>query len=120
MRVLLLLVFLATISTAASADTNKWEKALLMAIYDAEGGKHTNYPYGVKSVSCETNEECRQITLNSIRNNLWRYLEENGLEESFIAHMGKRWCPIGANDDPNNLNKNWKSNVIALYKENKQ
>jgi hypothetical protein len=30
---------------------------------------------------------------------------------TFITYLGMRYCPVGAENDPNNLNKNWIPNV---------
>lgn len=37
----------------------------------------------------------------------------------FISFLGSRYCPIGASNDPHNLNKNWVSNVKYFYLTNK-
>jgi hypothetical protein len=33
----------------------------------------------------------------------------------FIFYFGDKWCPIGADNDPNNLNKNWLPNFQKYY-----
>lgn len=33
----------------------------------------------------------------------------------FIAYLGKRYCPIGADNDPKGLNKHWTKNVRHFY-----
>tara|TARA_R100000458_G_scaffold35132_1_gene32531 strand:+ start:1956 stop:2474 length:519 start_codon:yes stop_codon:yes gene_type:complete len=35
--------------------------------------------------------------------------------ESFIKFLGARYAPIGVDNDPNNLNANWVSNVTYYY-----
>lgn len=34
-----------------------------------------------------------------------------GSKGEFIVFLGKRYCPVGAENDPNGLNKNWTKNV---------
>ena len=43
---------LAQINDDWIPDTESKESLLLSAIYYAEGGKNTNYPFGIKSVNC--------------------------------------------------------------------
>ena len=90
------------------------------AIYQAEGGAKTKHPYGVLSVKCKTTLECRQITINSIKRGISRYNRDrasNRTLEGFISHFARRWCPIGAKNDPKGLNQNWVKNVLFFYKK---
>lgn len=34
---------------------------------------------------------------------------------SFVFYFADKWCPIGADNDPNNLNKNWLPNFQKYY-----
>ena len=80
------------------------------AIYWAEGGKDTNFPYGIKSVSCNGEKECRRICKNTVRNNIKRY-NKWGHEKyaDFLSFLASRYCPVKG--DKTGLNKNWISNV---------
>jgi hypothetical protein len=83
------------------------------AIRLSEGNKN----YGVLSIPCKTEAKCRQICINSIKNNLKRY-ETSSKEVDFITFMGKRWAPVGMgrnSNDPKNLNANWVRNTSSLY-----
>ena len=95
---------------------SSWDKAMLKAIYLAEGGKQSAVPYGVLSVKCETKEECRAVCLQSIRNNLWRFLEATEQIEDFIKFMGMRYAPPRSHP----LNRYWVKNVIKLYEKGKR
>jgi len=33
----------------------------------------------------------------------------------FIDHLARRYCPVGADNDPNGLNVNWPKNVKSFY-----
>lgn len=80
------------------------------AIRKAEG----NPNYGVLSIPCKTEAKCRQICINSIKNNLKRY-EKSDKSIDFISFMAKRWAPVGAKNDPKNLNANWIRNTTFHY-----
>ena len=40
-----------------------------------------------------------------------------GRKGDFITFLGNRYCPIGADNDPNGLNKHWIKNVKHLTKK---
>ena len=40
-----------------------------------------------------------------------------GSKGEFIVFLGNRYCPIGADNDPNGLNKHWIGNVTKFTKE---
>ena len=82
------------------------------AIYKAEGGDKTRFPYGVKSVKVKDRQEARKVTINSVRNN-WKRWERAGKPGKFVDFMADRWCPVSV--DPVG-NENWKSNVRKLLK----
>jgi len=80
------------------------------AIYRAEGGKKAQFPYGIRSIKCEGEAECRQICLNTVRNNRKRFAKQTKYTD-FIAFLGSRYCPVGAENDPHGLNNHWVKNV---------
>lgn len=82
--------------------------ALADSIRQAEGV----WTYGIKSIPCSSEKECRKICINSIRNNLRRY-ERSDKSLDFISFMGLRYCPPSIHP----LNKNWVLNVKAIYKK---
>jgi cell division protein FtsB len=51
----------------------------------------------------------------TIQKNYDRYLKDQGgfpnTYDGFIAYLGARYCPVGADNDPDGLNKNWIGNV---------
>ena len=75
------------------------------AIYKAEGGAKTRWPYGIKSI--ETNNP-RQICFNTVRNNYYRW-KASGAESDFIPFLADRYCPAAA--DPAG-HDNWLRNVL--------
>lgn len=40
-----------------------------------------------------------------------------GSKGDFIVFLGNRYCPVGAKNDPNGLNRNWIKNVTRISKE---
>lgn len=108
------LLFILSISAASSfASECPYVERMADAIYQAEGGNKTEFPYGVKSIKVSSEKEARRVTINSIRNN-WKRWEKAGKPGNFVDFMADRWCPKSA--DPIG-NKNWKKNVkILLFK----
>ena len=72
--------------------------------------------YGVRSVKVKSKEEAQRILDNSVRNNRLRW-EKAGKPGKFVDFMGKRWAPIGAENDPKGLNVNWARNVREALKK---
>src|SRR3990167_7113488 len=83
---------------------------IVNAIYKAEGGAKTKYPYGIKSVRCTTEASCRKVTVNTVRNNFKRW-EKAGNPGLFLHFLADRYCPPSV--DPIG-NRNWKVNVTKL------
>lgn len=81
-------------------------KQWVESIHKAEG----NDNYGILSISCQSKEECRKICSNTVRNNYKRW-KKSGKVITFMQFLGKRYCPVGASNDPAGLNGNWIANV---------
>ena len=47
----------------------------------------------------------------------WDRWVKAGKPGDFITFLGKRYCPVGADNDPNGLNKHWVNNVTRITKE---
>ena len=95
---------------------------LIDAMVVAEGGDAAMVRAVQISVpTCGTIAEARVIAANTIAHALWDYVRLNhqpgmGIEpsfEDFVAFLGSRWAPVGAENDPTNLNANWVPNVLA-------
>jgi hypothetical protein len=72
--------------------------------------------HGVLSVKTANASEASKVLKQSIINNYWRWISamESLGEENvppFVDFMQMRWAPIGAENDPDNLNVNWSPNV---------
>jgi len=81
------------------------------AIYFAEGGAKTNHPYGILAHYKSTTP--RQACINTIRH-ARKDFDGNG---DFLLFLQKRYCPIGAKNDPRGLNVNWLKNVKYYLKK---
>lgn len=101
-RLKLTLAFMLCLSLQVKALD---EERLADAIYLAEGGSKTRYPYGIKSV--KTNNP-RAVCLRTIRSALARW-DGRG---DFIAFLGKTYCPPSADPDGH---RNWVRNTRKLY-----
>lgn len=90
---------------ADSIDVDK----LADSIYLAEGGAHTRHPYGILAHYKHTTP--RQACINTIKTGLRKW---NG-QGCFIEFLGRTYCPVGASNDPNGLNRFWVANVRYHY-----
>lgn len=91
-------------SCSADIDLDRWADA----IRKAEG----NPNYGIISIKCDSEAQCRQYCKNTVYNTLVKYRKTRCKDgESDLDCLARRYAPIGAENDPNNLNKNWKKNV---------
>jgi hypothetical protein len=127
--------------TAAAAFYCDPVTPLLRAIVQAEGGERAF----IKAVQCsfpatQTFEEALARTCKTIRNRVIDFLQRDVgplyrtapaalrdpwtgeatprrlvFTETFIEFLGARWAPIGADNDPTNLNKHWVPNVLTIY-----
>ena len=108
--------------------------ALLLAIREAEKGRK-GFEFGIisaKNTDLET--QCR-YACETIVNNVKRfhqYLQEGDEKadelcsrsagfplqyNDFITFLGSRYAPVGADNDPHNLNSHWVSNVKFFYNQ---
>lgn len=87
--------------------------ALLLAIREAEKGRK-GFEFGVVSAKdSDLKTQCR-LACETVKNHLARFQAQSG-EEDFIAFLGKSYAPLGAENDPHNLNRNWVKNVKWFY-----
>jgi len=89
------------------------------AIYWAENSK--KYPYGIMSVTCKGEKDCRKICINTIKNQKKRYKRStNKRDSSYLKSLARRYAPIGVDNDPRGLNHNWLSNVMYFLNNPKE
>ena len=83
------------------------------AVQTAEGNPKN---HGVLSVPTKNATEATQVLNNSIRNSYLRWIQ-SGKPGKFVDFMAARWAPVGAENDPNNLNVNWPGNVRGALQQ---
>jgi hypothetical protein len=102
-------------------DTDYDNLSMLYAIRRAENGR-MGREFGVLSPKAmQQKGDTPQTTLDrqagwaasSILANRKRY-DASDKSQSFETFMGNKWAPQGVANDPNNLNKNWATNVTKF------
>jgi hypothetical protein len=78
------------------------------AIYRAEGGNHTAYPYGIVAHYKHTTP--RAACLNTIHTAMGKY-HVTIINRHFITLLFATYCPVSA-DKQGNIN--WQKNVIQI------
>lgn len=84
--------------------------SIVSAIYRCEGGEHTKYPYGIKSVKVKSKEDARIVCENTVRNEFNR-LHVIKLDKYFIYMLADRYCPLKSDKQGN---ENWKINMVRI------
>lgn len=100
--------FVISCTIMARAESIDVER-LATAIWYAEGGAKTTHPYGILAHYKTTTP--RQACINTIRH----AIKDWDGKSDFISFLGSRYCPVGAKNDPTNLNRNWIKNVRYYY-----
>ena len=85
---------------------------LIAAVVRAEGDI-------LKAVQCsfpnvKTKEEALDITCRSAVHAMSDFVKLQAAGD-FVTYWGHRWAPIGADNDPHGLNKNWPINVARFW-----
>ena len=102
----------------AQADQYSDEQ-LAMAIYKAEGGSATKYPFGIRSVSCVGYTECKERCKATIRHNRRRFTQDARKgSQSYLEYLSNRYCPGTGRKNAQREHQNWIRNVkFYLSKE---
>lgn len=97
------------ISANASQKPTVNRPRLADAIFWAEGGWKTKYPYGIKINGRRfTEHKARLLCFNTIESNFKRWSGSG----SFIDFLSLRYCPPSVDSVGN---RNWKKNVKYFY-----
>lgn len=115
-----ILISIAFLFFLPSALANYTDEEIADAIYLAEGGVKAKVPFGILSVKCDGYNDCRKVCLNTIRNNRKRY-KKYGYKKykTFLEFLASRYAPVGASNDPHNLNRYWLKNVKYFLQHKK-
>jgi hypothetical protein len=83
------------------------------AIRYAENGK--TYQYGIIHKRCKAGYRNQAgWCAATVMKNYDRWVKA-GSKGEFVVFLGKRYCPVGADNDPDNLNQHWISNVRKFH-----
>jgi len=87
---------------------------IVAAIRYAENGK--TYQYGIIHKRCPKGYRHQAgWCAATVQKNYDRWVKA-GRKGDYLVFLAKRYCPIGADNDPNGLNHNWLGNVRKLRK----
>lgn len=90
---------------------------LIDAMTRAEGGQDAMVRAVRCSMACADYAEARRIAANTIAHAAVDFvIGEHGFQ-TFVRFLGNRWAPVGATNDPTNLNANWVTNVLAALRD---
>lgn len=89
------------------------DPALIQAVVNAEGNILKAVQCSIPSIT--TREQAIEVTCRSANHALAAYVSAHD-PEGFVAFWGAKWAPIGAKNDPHDLNRNWPLNVLRLWK----
>jgi len=112
-----------TIMEAAKAN-NCYTKSelicVLFAIRTAENGRE-GIEFGVLHPRAVDQPNSLRVQAGwcaaTVSKNYKRWIE-SGEDNAFVTFLGNRYCPVGADNDPNGLNKHWISNVRKIGSRN--
>lgn len=112
-------------SHKSKAHEDWTDEEIVNAIYLAEGGAKAQYPYGIRSVNCDSVGECRKICKNTVRNTRSRFIrdQERGRETgSYLTYLARRYCPTAGNltRAERVVNQYWLKNVTYFLNKNRR
>ena len=99
MKTIILVVFCIIFFTCniVYAEKQYDDEEICQAIYMAEGEERASQPYGINPeyIKCDSKVKCKQICLNTVRNNKRRYKEYGfNTHNSYLSFLASRYCPI--------------------------
>jgi hypothetical protein len=103
-----------TVDADVQRVAKQWglDPKLLQAVVDAEGNIVTAVKCSIPSV--KTRAQALTILARSCTHALNDYVRATN-PEGFVAFWGQRWAPVGATNDPRQLNAFWPKNVLTLW-----
>ena len=100
----------ATIVKAAKRNDCHGELfIILLAIRKAENGG-PGREFGIMNPKADNLDKQAGWASATVVKNYQRWIKA-GRKEDYIVFLGNRYCPVGAENDPNDLNKHWIKNV---------
>jgi hypothetical protein len=83
---------------------------LLTAIRQSENGR-SGREFGIMDKRADTLDRQAGWAAATVRNSYYRWLKTDQ-SVPFLVHLRDHYAPIGADNDPTGLNKNWLRNVV--------
>jgi len=113
-----------TIMNGAEANncTDPVLLCILFAIRNAENGRE-GLEFGVMHPKAKDQPNSLRVQAGwcaaTVSKNYKRWLDSKE-DIDFISFLGRRYCPVGAKNDPTGLNRHWITNVRAFTERNLQ
>lgn len=115
MRILILTIAALILSGCDNQAFAYSDEQLAMAIYHAEGGSASKYPFGIRSVYCGSYANCKVICKTTIRHNRNRFAQDGRKgNKPFITYLADRYCPSTGRANAQREHDNWINNVNAF------
>lgn len=112
--ILLLIIYYLLIGSCYAEKIYTTED-IVDSIWLIEGGLKTNYPFGIRSITCQGYDECRQICWNTVEKNKVRYAEYGHKKyKTFTSFLSSRYCPISIPGC-----ENWEKNLLFYLNKEK-
>lgn len=89
-------------------------RPVVAAIRYAENGG-AGKEFGILNKKANTYRKQAGWCAATVQKNYDRWVA-SGCKEDFITFLGNKYCPVGAENDPHGLNKNWIRNVTEFYR----
>ena len=105
-----LATILLAISLPSCAQAEVYDSSdICDAIYVIEGAEKTRHPYGILSVPCNGEADCRDVCLNTVENTFTSW-QADGSQGDFLEALARRYAPVNSDTD-NGTNQYWLKNV---------
>jgi hypothetical protein len=88
---------------------------IVAAIRYAENGK--TYQYGIIHKRCPKGYRPQAGWCSATVQKHYDRWVKGGRKGDFVVSLGARYCPIGADNDPDNLNRHWIGNVKKFQRK---
>lgn len=114
-----------TLEIEDASELKKVDPAFIMAVREAEAGK-SGREFGVLSTNAPTYADQLRICIATVAHRLESFPGNPVMRDPFgrvryshawIAYFASIWAPVGVDNDPNGLNKNWLANVLSFYQK---
>jgi hypothetical protein len=106
--------------SVSGADVyQRFKSTLLDAINKAEGGWSAAVPYGIQGTVTRQGVTYfpSRAAASALVDNIYESWIQRGKPGDFLSYLQSVWAPIGATNDPQNLNRNWLGNVTAYLRQ---